>query len=382
MSDLSVSTVRSPSERRAFIEFPWKVYRDNPYWVPPLISERIAFHDPDQNPFFEHASVEYFLARRNGELVGTIAAFTNEAYNDFQRTNVGFFGFFEVLDDPEAASALLKTATVWARDAGHEILLGPAQFSTNDEVALLVDGFDDPPRILMTYNPSRYVEYLVNGGFQKAKDLLAYAASMDDFVRNTPDKLLRVVEKVKNRRKLTVRNINMKEFELEVERFKQVYNQSWARNWGFVPMTDAEIQHLAENLKPIIDPDLVFMVEFEGEVIGVSLSLPDLNQPLLKAYPRPGMPESWTMLKLLWHWKVRREIDWLRVFALGVHPEFRGMGVDAMMYLETARAAISKGFKWAEMSWILEDNEMMKRAIRLLGGEVYKTHRMYEKALT
>jgi GNAT superfamily N-acetyltransferase len=382
MRDLSISTVRSPSELRAFIEFPWEVYKQNPHWVPPLLSERTSFHDPDQNPFFDHATVQYFLARRDGKLVGTIAAFTNQAYNDFQQTNVGFFGFFEVLEDLEAAAKLLETAEAWARNAGHDVLLGPAQFTTNDEVGLLVSGFDDPPRILMTYNPPRYMDYLESAGFQKAMDLWAYAASVDEFVRNTPVKLLRVVEKVKARRKLNLRNINMKEFDVEVERFKRVYNKSWARNWGFVPMKDVEIDHLAENLKPIIDPALVFMVEFEDEVIGVSLSLPDLNQPLLKAYPRPNVPEAWTMLKLLWHWRVRREVDWLRVFALGVHPDFRGVGVDAMMYLETARAAISRGFRWAEMSWILEDNDMMNRTIRLLGGEVYKTHRMYEKALT
>jgi GNAT superfamily N-acetyltransferase len=382
MTDLSISTVRTPSDLTAFIEFPWQVYRENPYWVPPLISERIAFHDPDKNPFFEHAAVQRFLARRGGKVVGTIAAFTNQAYNDFQQTNVGFFGFFEVLEDRVAAAALLEAAEAWARNAGHDALIGPAQFSTNDEVGLLVDGFDDPPRILMTYNPPRYLEYLESAGFQKAMDLWAYAANVEEFIKNCPPKLLRVVEKVKARRKLTIRNINMKEFDEEVERFKRVYNKSWERNWGFVPMTDAEIEHLAENLKPIIDPDIVFMVECEGEVIGISLSLPDLNQPLLKAYPRPGVPEAWTMLKMIWHWKVRREIDWLRVFALGVHPDFRGMGVDAMMYFETAQAAISKGFRWAEMSWILENNDMMNRAIQLLGGEVYKTHRMYEKSLT
>lgn len=381
MSSLAVAPVGTPTEMTAFIEFPWRVYQQNPHWVPPLISERKAFHNPEKNPFFEHATVEYFHARRDGKLVGTIAAFTNEAYNAFQGVNAGFFGFFEVLEDQEAAVMLLEAAEAWTREAGHDILLGPAQFSTNDEVALLVDGFDDPPRILMTYNPPRYMDYLAAAGFHKAMDLWAYAISLEDFVKNKPAKLWRVVEKVKTRRNLTIRTINMKDFDREVERFKRVYNKSWERNWGFVPMTDAEIEHLAENLKPVIDPALVFMVESGGEVIGISLSLPDLNQPLLKAYPRPGVPEAWTMLKMLWHWKVRRRLDWLRVFALGVHPDFRGMGVDAMMYHETAKAAVSKGFRWAEMSWILENNDMMNRAIQMLGGKVYKTHRIYEKAL-
>jgi len=378
MSDLTISPVRNEPELLTFITFPWKVYQGDPNWVPPLISERKEFLDRGKNPFFGHARAEYFLARRGEEVVGTIAALTNDRYNEFQGVNVGFFGFFEVLEDPEAASALLETAKTWARDAGHESLVGPAQFCTNDEVGLLVDGFDDPPRILMTYNPRRYREYIEAAGFTKAMDLWAYEIEVENFIDRAPEKLVRVVEKARKRRNFVVRSIDMSRFDQEVEAFKRIYNTSWERNWGFVPMSDAEIDHLAAQLKSIIDPELVLMVEYEGEVIAASLCLPDLNQPLLRAYPRPGVPEPLTMLKLLWHWKVRREIDWLRVFALGVLPEYRGLGVDAMMYLETARRAVPKGYKRAEMSWILETNDMMNRAISLLGGRVYKTYRMYE----
>lgn len=381
MSELNISSVRSDEELMDFIQFPWQVYRHNEYWVPPLLSERREFLDPERNPFFKHAQVELFLARRGTQMVGTIAAFTNHAYNEFQGVNTGFFGFFEVLDDAQAAAALLRTAESWAKEAGHETILGPAQFSTNDEVGLLVDGFNDVPRVLMTYNPPRYRDYLEAAGFQKAMDLWAYEIAVEGFIQNIPPKLLRVVEKVKARRNLVVRKINMKDFDQEVERFKRVYNKSWERNWGFVPMTDEEIDHLASQLKQIIDPDLVLMVESEGEVVGVSLTLPDLNAPLRLAYPRPGVPELLTMLKLLWHWKVRRRIEWIRVFALGVLPEFRGQGIDAMMYLETANNAARKGYRRAEMSWILENNDMMNRSIQLLGGEVYTTHRMYEKHL-
>ncbi len=381
MAELQISKVQNDDNLMDFIHFPWEVYRDDPYWVPPLISERREFLDPEHNPFFQHARAEYFLAHRGSKVVGTISAFTNDLYNEFQGVNTGFFGFFEVLDDADAATALLRTAEDWARDAGHESILGPAQFSTNDEVGMLVDGFDDPPRILMTYNPPRYSGFLDAAGYQKAMDLWAYAIHIENFMQNIPPKLLRVAENVKKRRKLRVRTIDMKDFTQEVERFKRVYNSSWERNWGFVPMTDPEIDRLAEQLKPILDPDVVIMVEHEGEVIGVSLPLPDLNQPLRKAYPRPGTSETLTMLKLLWHWKVRRRVDWLRVFALGVLPEFRGLGVDALMYLETAKNAARKGYRWAEMSWILENNDMMNRSIRLFGGEIYKTHRMYEKRL-
>jgi GNAT superfamily N-acetyltransferase len=383
MSDLRVTPVQSGAELQALIEFPWQVYRSDPFWVPPLISERQAFLDPARNPFFEHARVQFFLARRAERVVGTIGAFTNDRYNQFQGVNTGFFGFFEVLEDAEAAAALLKTAETWARLAGHTAILGPAQFSTNDECGLLVDGFDDAPRVLMTYNPRRYLDYLDAAGYTKAMDLWAYSLPLDIFgsADRLPSKLIRVAEKVRKQGKFTVRRLNMKRFDEEVEKVKHVYNTSWERNWGFVPMTDPEFEHMGRQLKTILDPDLVVVVEQEAKMVGFGLSLPDLSQPLRLAYPRPGTPELLTMLRLVWHWKVRRRMTWLRVFALGVLPEYRGQGVDALMYLETAKSAFRKGFKFAEMSWILENNMMMNRAIQFLAGQVYKTYRFYEKRL-
>ncbi|NIM93216.1 MAG: N-acetyltransferase [Anaerolineales bacterium] len=379
MPELTVSKVENAEDMNAFLEFPWKVYEKDPYWVPPLISERRDFHNPGKNPFFEHATVDYFIARRGSEVVGTIASFTNDLYNEFQGTNVGFFGFFEVLEDAQAAQVLLSIAVARARDAGHESILGPAQFSTNDEVGLLVDGFDDVPRILMTYNPPRYMDYIEGAGFQKAMDLLAYELDLEYLEKNLPEKLIRVTEKVREREKYHLRKMDMKNFDDEVEHVKKVYNKSWERNWGFVPMTDGEIDNLAESLKPLLDTEIVVVIEQEGEVIGFSLPLPDLNQPLLKAYPRPGTIELWTMLKFIWHWKVRRQVDWVRAFALGVLPEHRGTGADALLYIETAKAAFKRGYKMVEMSWVLENNDMTNRSVRMLGGEVYKTYRVYEK---
>lgn len=383
MESLIIEPVETIQQRREFISLPWRVYKDDPNWVPPLFSERMAFLDPQKNPFYEHATVQLYLARRGAEVVGTIAAFTNHRHNEFQGENIGFFGFFEVLDDKEAADALLETAEHWARQQGHTALRGPAQFSTNEECGLLVDGFDDPPRILMTYNPPRYVDYIESRGYVKAMDLWAHALSTDIYAGGSkfPDKLIRVVKKVKERGDIRVRKINLKDFDAEVERVKKIYNSSWAKNWGFVPMTDAEIEKLGEDLRPIIDPDLVFVAEVDGEAVGFSLTLPDLNQPLRLAYPNPHTPEWVTMAKFLWHWKVRRQINWVRVFALGVLPEYRARGIDALFYYETGLEALKKGIKFAEMSWILENNDMMNRGIRLMGGEVYKTYRFYEKAL-
>ncbi len=379
MTELKVSKVQSQDDLMDFIYFPWEVYRGNPYWVPPIISERVEFLDPKHNPFFEHATVEYYLAHRGSKLVGTIAAFTNDLYNEFQGVNTGFFGFFEVMEDQEAASALLEKADEFATHAGHNAILGPAQFSTNDEVGMLVDGFDGVPRVLMPYNPPRYMDYVEAAGYRKAMDLWSYKIDLAGFMENIPPKLIRVVEKVKERRNLHIRTINMKNFDQEVERFKRVYNSSWERNWGFVPLTDPEFERMAAQMKSMLDPDLVLFVERDGEVIGVALSLPDLCQPLHKAYPRPGVPEILSMLKLVWHWKVRGGIKWVRAFALGVMPEYRAIGVDALMYLETAKAASQKGYTFVEGSWILENNEMMNRIARLVGGEVYRTHRLYEK---
>lgn len=383
MGSVRILPVTTESDRMQLITFPWKVYRNDPYWVPPLISERKDFIDPAKSPFYEHGRVQFYRAERDGETVGTIAAFTNDLYNEFQGTNVGWFGFFEVLEDRQAAEALLAAAADWARAAGHTALLGPAQFSTNDEVGLLVDGFDDRPRILMTYNPRYYVDFIEGAGFHKAMDLLAYTTNLEKMKDGggIPPKLTRVVAKLQERGRLSVRSVSLKHFRAEVENVKEIYNRSWARNWGFVPMTDAEIDRMAEQMKPLIDPDLVAVVEVDGRMVGFGLTLPDLNGPLHSAYPRPGIPEWWTLIKFFWYWKVRRQVPWMRAFALGVMPEYRGKGVDALMYLYTLEKALRKGYKAVEMSWLLESNEMVLRSAEMLGGIRYKTHRVYEKLL-
>ena len=234
----------------------------------------------------------------------------------------------------------------------------------------------------MTYNPPRYREYIEAEGYAKAMDLWAYRAAPQALKGNIPPKLIRVTRKVMERRNLKLRKLNMKRFDEDVDKLKRIYNASWARNWGFVPMTDHEFDHLAAEVKQFVDPDLVNLVEYgEKDVIGFGLALPDMNEPLHLAYPSPDTPELATMLKLLWHWKVRPKFNWLRVWALGVHPDYQGLGVDSLMYLDLLNTAIEKGYRWAEMSWILESNDMMNRAIQMMGGEIYKTYRMFEKAL-
>ena len=381
MDPLLIKPVESLEERLDFLRFPWKVYQNDPYWVPPIFSERVHFTDPEKNPFFEHSEAQLFLAYRGEEIVGTIAAFSNHRHNEFQNENIGFFGFFEVLEDLEAAQALFKAAENWAREKGHTALRGPAQWSTNDECGLLVDGFDDSPRILMTYNPRYYVDFVEKAGYSYARDLWAYSLAIQDFMKISSERLDKITTRVLARKNISIRKLNMKHFDEEVAKVKLLYNEAWSQNWGFVPMTDGEFQQLADELHDILDPDLVYIAEKDGKTVGFSITLPDLNEPLLRANPKPNSPEWWTMVKLVWNWKVLKKVTWVRVLVLGVIPEYRKLGIDALFYYKTALAAEKKGMKMGEMSWILDNNDRMNRPIIAMGGEVYKNYRFYEKAL-
>jgi len=381
---LTIGQIKTPQERMEFIRLPWKVYKGDPYWVPPLVSERVELLDSERHPFYEHADVVLFVARRDGEVVGTIAALVNHRHNEYWNERIGFFGLFEVLRDREAAEALLETACNWVREQGMTAIRGPANFSTNEEVGLLVDGWNGPPVIMMTYNPRYYVDFIEGAGFVKAMDLPAYLADLEPFYeRGLPERALRISEKVKERRGLSVRGIDMRRFDKEVEHVKHIYNSAWSRNWGFVPLTDSEIGHIAAQLKPILDPDLCCFIEKEGEPepIGFALVLPDLCKPLLKAYPHPDTPEWWTMLKMVWHWKVRRSVDTARAYAGGVVEPHRGVGADAMIALEVAKALVRKGYRYCEISWVLESNVMMRRMAEAYGGKLYRNYRIYEKSL-
>jgi len=233
----------------------------------------------------------------------------------------------------------------------------------------------------MTYNPSYYVAYVEKAGYKYTRDLWAYKLGVKEFMDITGDRLDKLTTRILERKNITIRNLDMKKYDEEVGKVKLLYNNAWSKNWGFIPMTDLEFDQLADELHSIIDPDLVFIAEKDGKTVGFSLTLPNLNEPLRLAYPKPDTPEWWTMVKLVWQWKIRRKVGWIRVFALGVIPEYRKMGIDALFYFKSAQAALKKGIKMAEMSWILDNNDLMNRPIIALGGEVYKTYRYYEKDL-
>jgi GNAT superfamily N-acetyltransferase len=380
---LTIEPMLSSQERLAFIHFQWQVYRDDPRWVPPLVSERVEFLDKQRHPFHQHSEVALFMAHRNGIPVGTIAAILNNRHNQFHDERVGFFGLFEVLTDQEAAEQLLQAACEWVRQRGMTAIRGPVSFSTNEECGLLVDGWDGPPVIMMPYNHPYYAEFIEHAGFDKAMDLLAYTLDLTQFGphgENLPPKLLRVAKKVEKRGDFTTRPIDMSRFNEEVARFKRVYNAAWTKNWGFVPLTDAEIDHMAAGLRQLLDPDVIWFAEKDGEPIGAMLPLPDVSQALIRAYPRPGTPEWWTMAKLLWYWKVRRCVDTIRGFAGGVLEPYRGRGVEAVLFVKMADAVFRR-YQRAEVSWVLESNVMMRRTAEALGGEVYRTYRIYETQL-
>jgi GNAT superfamily N-acetyltransferase len=376
-SSMEIELVRDKRGLLEFVEFPFQLYRGDPSWVPPLIEERRDFLDPKKNPFFEHARFQLFLARRGGDLVGTIGAVVDDNHNEYHHERMAAFGFFESIDNQEVADALLGAAEAWGRAQGMAIMRGPMNFSTNHEVGLLIDGFDDPPMVMLTHNPRYYAQLIGARGYSKVMDLFAYIGDIDDRLQNGPPKLFRVADIAAKKAGIRIRKVNMRHFKEEVRRAKEIYAQAWTNNWGFVPLTDREGDYLAASLKPVIDPDLVLIAETsDGTPVGVSITLPDLHQALKLSGGGHMFPFG--LAKFLWN---RRKIDQVRLWGMGVVEHYRNRGIDAVFYVETARAAAAKGYKRIEGSWILETNTMMNRIIERLGGQRYKTYRIYEKPL-
>jgi GNAT superfamily N-acetyltransferase len=355
-----------------FIKFPWEVYKDDPNWVPPLLVERKEFFDKKKNPFFQHADVIFYLAKRNGKTVGRITGIVNYKHIETHQEKVGFFGFFECIKEYEVAKLLLDSVRQWLKSKGMEIMRGPANYSSNEEWGFLTEGFDSPPVIMMTYNPPYYLEFMESYGMVKAKDLYAYYIDKN---RLPPERVNKMAKLIKKRENITIRAINMKDFPGEVARIKQIYNAAWSKNWGFIPMTDEEFNHLAKSLKQVIDPHLVFIAEVAGKPAGFALALPDLNQALIKLN---GRLFPLGILKLLWHTKIKNKINGVRIITMGVVHEFQKRGIDTVFYVETFDVGIKRGYTWAEMSWVLEDNVMMNRVLDLLGATLYKKYRLYE----
>jgi len=373
---VKIRKVENENDRMQFIKLPWLLYTGDKNWVPPLIFDVRKNLDPKRNPFFQHAEMEMFLAEKDGKLVGRIAAIKNDNHNKFHKDKAGFFGFFESIDDEEVSDLLLDTACEWVKSKGFDEILGPVNPSTNDECGLLIDGFDSPPVFLMTYNPKHYQAKIEDFGFEKAKDLYAYYIPSEVINnRKVMDKLERMAELIKKRNDVTTHKLNMKDLSNEVRKIEEVYNSAWETNWGFVPITTAEFDYLAESLKMVVDPDLVMFAEVAGKPAGFTLSLPDFNQVLKKVN---GRLLPFGFLKIL---TGKKKIDFLRVIIMGVKPEYQKKAIDSVFYLETIKNGNKNGYTGAEISWVLEDNMPMRMTAEKLGAHIYKTYRIYRKGL-
>jgi hypothetical protein len=378
MSNLSIRPVKTRRELKRFVKVPFRLHRDRPNWVPPLIHERMEFLDRRKNPYFEHAEAEYFIAERDGEPVGRISAQVDSRWDEYQGGSDAMFGFFEASEDPEVGRALLDAATDWAAGKGRARLLGPMDFTTNDEIGILIEGFERRPMILQPWHPPHYREVIEAQGLTKAIDLLMWELRMGELKEGDrfDPSIHAAAEKALDEEGIVIRNMRKREMEAEVARFMDVYNEAWGDNWGFVPITDAEVAFQAKTLKQVLDEEWTFMAEKDGEVVGAALTLPDVNQVLAGMGGRL-LPFGWARFLL-----GRRRIDRVRVFALGVKHAYRHTGVAAGLYLEHIKlAALPDKIHWGEMGWILETNEPMNRAMEGMGGKIVKRYRLYERSV-
>jgi len=374
---ISIDHVSSPRDLQEFVELAYRIYAGDPSWAPPLRSDVRWMLDVSKNPFWHHAKRELFLARKDGRVVGRIAAIVDDEHNRVHGEKTGFFGFFECEEDREAASALLGAAEAWAQKAlpGCERLRGPVNPSLNDECAALLPAESEPgiPFIMMTYNPAYYLDLFGAAGYAKVKDLVAILAPVGDV---SFKRLARLADGVRRREpKLVVRPIRMDHFDEDLAIVKTIYNGAWEKNWGFVPMTSEEIDAMAKKLKPILHPPYILFAEIDGNPAAFHLALPDFNQVLAKM-KGSLFPFGWLTFLL-----EKGKIDRCRTMALGVLPEYRKRGIDAVLYYEAMKEGIRIGHKWAEFSWMLEDNLDILKPLEVFGGKVYRRYRIVEKRI-
>src|SRR5436305_2048863 len=372
---IEVRPVASKRELKAFVRLPWRRHRNEPNWVPPLLADLRKRLDREHNPFFAHAEAEYFLAWREDRPVGRITAQIDRNFNEFQGNDWGLFGFFECEDDPEAAGALVDAAAAWLRDRGRDRMVGPMDFTTNDECGLLIEGHDRTPIILTPWQHPYYQELLEGAGLSKAMDAFMWELYVSERERVHPS-IWEMAERVQSEHGIIVRPMRKRDLEAEVGRFLEVYNAAWEKNWGFVPLSEEEVRHYARDLKPVLDENWAMIAEArDGTVVGAALTLPDYNQVLAHLNGRL-LPFGWAKA-LYW----RRKIDRVRVFALGVKREYQHTGVAARMYEMHFDSAERTPQKGGETGWILESNTAMNRAMEGMGGKISRRYRFYERPL-
>jgi GNAT superfamily N-acetyltransferase len=379
---VAIEPVRSRSQRHDFVDFPWQIYQGDRAWCPPLKIEAHAAINPKKHPFYQHGSAVQFLARREGKVVGRISVSDDPRYNaehstPDQQTNVGCFGMFESINDPEVARSLLNAAARWLRGRGRTSIIGPIDYSTNYPSGLLVEGFDTPQRVMMNHNPRYYADLLEGWGLHKAKDTFAWwfdgdNPSLDDWKSRA--------QRIAARGGVTIRPIRLDDFNAEIHRCMQVYNATWEKTWGFVKMTPEEFRHMAYQLKQSAVPELLLLAEVAGQPVGFCVTLPDLNEAIR---PTGGRLTSWGLpiglIKLL---RGMKRIKTARMAVLGVLPGYRKRGIAELMILQAFQYGKNVlGYTGAELGWTLEDNEMINRTVQSVGAKRYKRFRIYERSI-
>jgi GNAT superfamily N-acetyltransferase len=374
--DVVVSPVAGRRDRTAFIDLPFRLHAGTP-WIPPLRLERHVFLSERFNAFFQHGEAQLFLARRGDRVVGRVSAQVDRSFNAYWKNDWGFFGFLEFEDDPEVLRALLDAAAAWLRSKGRDQMVGPMDFSVNDEVGVLIEGFDREPFIRQPWHPPRYAEQCAAAGLEKEMDLLMWELDIADRAKVLPviDEL---AEASRTKHGIRIRKMTQRTLRSDMDKFAEVYNAAWSRNWGFVPYSKGDLDAYTQELRLVLHPDWFMVAETEdGEVAGVAITVPDVNQVLKTMGGRVTPAGAWRFLRRFQH------IDRCRVGFLGVKPEFQHTGIAAALYIEhfDMAAADSTNVTWGEMGWILETNDAMNRGMEAMGGRVVKRFRVFRKAL-
>lgn len=370
---VKVLPVTSSKMLMQFIMLPFELYKDDKNWVAPLIGEQKKFFDPKKNPYYKHSEVMLYLAYQNEKVVGRISAHSNTEHNKEHNENIGFFGFFECINSQEVADLLFQTAYDWNKSHGFTSMRGPMNFSVNQECGLLIDGFDSPPMIMMRHDMKYYQDLFDKAGMQKTMDLYAYLSIRTEM----PERIDRVAAAIERRTGVTIRSLakDKKQRRKDIETVFEIYTKAWEYNWGNVPMTKDEFDHIVDELLPLADPELVFIAEKNGIPAGFSLAMPNFNEVLQVMH---GKVNPLTLFKA---WRAQKRIGSARVITMGVIKEFQGHGIDTLFYYYSYKNGIPKGYIRGEFSWVLENNTMMIRVAEMLDAEKYKTYRLYDKAI-
>ncbi|MGB9620818.1 MAG: N-acetyltransferase [Brevinematia bacterium] len=374
--------VRSPRSIDEFIKVSFLIQGSDPNWVPPVIMDLRKKLNKKKSSFLKHNEAEFFIAYKNGNIAGRIAAIKNNIHNERYKKKDGFFGFFECINDQEVANSLFDKASEWLKSKGLNTMYGPTNYSTNDEVGLLVEGFTTPPFVMMPHNPEYYKNLIENYGFKKAKDLYAWYY---DPTLPIDERLTSLVDKILGRGNFRVRYLNLKNMKAEVDRIIEIYHDSWSENYMFIPLTEEEKKETAEFLASIVYPDMVIIIETsDGEPVAFSATVHNLNEVLIKYRTQNlNLLNIQQLLALAYrlYIKPKNKFETGRLLLAGVKKKYRKIGLDLVLYVFSYRNSVKRGYKYGELSWTLEDNFLINEGIKKMGGRVHKIYRIYYKEI-